>query len=70
MKRYCVRCQAGRIEYFDIVSECDDGYIIRLTRLRDGNEKVIQETMTRHLFDICVQTGYIFELNTNKVSVA
>ena len=70
MKRYCVKCQTGRIEYFDIMHEDDDGFIIRLTRLTDGNEKIIEESMSRHLFNICVQTGYIYELNAAQVSVA
>ena len=70
MKRYCVKCQTGKIEFFDIMAENDDGYTIRLTRLSDGNERTIIDTMPRHLFDICVQTGYIYELEGAAVSVA
>ena len=70
MKRYCIKCRAGRIEFFDIISENDDGYRIRLTRLSDGNERIIEESMTRHLFNICVKTGYIFELENAAVTVA
>ena len=61
MKRYCIKCREGRIEYFDVISESDDGYVIRLTRLRDGAKKIIEENMSRHLFEICVKTGYIYE---------
>ena len=70
MKRYCIRCRAGRLEYFDIVSEDDNGYLIRLTRLSDGNEKTMEERMSRNLFDICVKTGYIFELERAQQVVA
>ena len=70
MKRYCIKCRAGRIEYFDIISENDDGYIIRLTRLSDGNERIMEESMPRHLFDICVKTGYIFALEEAVAAVA
>jgi len=70
MKRYCIKCRSGKIEYFDILSETDDAYNIRLTRLSDGNEKIIEDTMSRDLFDICLQTGYIFELESVAVSVA
>jgi len=70
MKRYCVKSRAGRIEFFDIISENDDGYRIRLTRLSDGNEKTVEESMSRHLFNICVKTGYIYELNNAVVTVA
>ncbi|MDR2433596.1 MAG: hypothetical protein LBD47_03400 [Treponema sp.] len=61
MKRYCIKCRPGRIEYIEIIKEIEDGYLIRLTRLSDGNEKISEETMTRHLFNICLKTGYIYE---------
>ena len=70
MKRYCIRCQTGKIEYFDIISEGDTEYQIRLTRLSDGGERTIEESMSRHLFNICVKTGYIYELENDVASVA
>ena len=70
MKRYCIKCRAGRLEYFDIISENDSGLMIRLTRVSDGNERTVEETMTRHLFNICVKTGYIFELERAAGEVA
>ena len=70
MKRYCIKSRAGRIEYFDILSETDEAYKIRLTRLSDGNERIIEESMSRALFDMCFQTGYIYELESATVSVA
>ena len=70
MKRYCIKCRTGKIEFFDIISETDDGYRIRLTRLSDGNERIVEESMSRHLFNICVKTGYIYELETAAVTVA
>jgi hypothetical protein len=62
MKRYRIKCRAGKIEFFDILSEKDDGYIVRLTKIYDGNEKVSEEFISRRLFDICSKTGYIFEM--------
>ena len=70
MKRYCIKCREGRIEYFDIISEDTDWFTIRLTRLSDGNEKIIEEKMSRNLFDICVKTGYVYELEKAEVFVA
>jgi hypothetical protein len=70
MKRYCIKCRAGRLEYFDIISENDNGLMIRLTRVSDGNERIIEEHMSRHLFNICVKTGYIFELERAVSEVA
>ena len=70
MKRYCIKCRAGKIEYFDIIGENDTEYKIRLTRVSEGNEKIIEESMTRDLFDMCVKTGYIFEMETATATVA
>ena len=70
MKRYCIKSREGKLEYFDIISENEDGYRIRITRLSDGNEKIIEESMTRSLFNMCVQTGYIFEVENDAASVA
>jgi len=70
MKRYCIKCREGRVAYFDVISENDAGFTIRLTRLSDGNERTVEEVMSRHLFNTCVKTGYIFELEKAAVSVA
>ena len=70
MKRYCIKCRAGRIEYFDIISENDSEFMIRLTRVSDGNERTVEEIMSRHLFNICIKTGYIFELEQAAGEVA
>ena len=70
MKRYCLKSRAGKVEFFDIISENDEGYQIRLTRLTDGYEKIIEEFMSRSLFEMCVQTGYIFQVEEKDISVA
>ena len=70
MKRYCIKCRSGRVEYFDIINESDDEYNIRLTRVSDGDEKILSESMTKDLFDVCLKTGYIFELEEAAVTVA
>ena len=62
MKRYCIKSRPGRSDYLDILAETDEGYKIRLTRLGDGNESIREDFINRHLFDICVKTGYLFEL--------
>ena len=70
MKRYSIKCQAGKIEFIDIIREIEDGYIIRLTRLKDGNEKISEETITRHLFNICLKTGCLHEVARKESFVA
>ena len=70
MKRYRIKCRTGRVEYIDIIGEIEDGYVIRLTRLSDGNQKITEETMTRHLFNMCLKTGYIYETAKETAFVA
>jgi len=70
MKRYCIKCRAGRIEFFDIIGENDEEFRIRITRLSDGNEKIVEESMPRHLFNICVKTGYIYEFESASAPAA
>jgi hypothetical protein len=70
MRRYCIKCRSGRIEYFDILSETDNELMIRLYRISDGSEKIIEETMSRDLFNMCTKTGYIYELEMDAAVVA
>ena len=70
MKRYCIKGRSDRIEYFEILREVEDGFLIRLTRVTDGNERIIEEPITRHLFNICLKTGYIYETAGRAVTVA
>jgi hypothetical protein len=62
MKRYYIKSQPGREEYLDVLTETDDGYKIRLTKIGDGYEKIREEFINRHLFDMCIKTGYLSEL--------
>ena len=59
MKRYTIKCLPGNSEYIDILREMDNEYVVRFTRNNNGNEKTTEETITRHLFNLCVQTGYL-----------
>jgi len=70
MKRYCIKSRTGKIEYFDIVSENEYDYNIRIYRISDGREKIIEEPMSRHLFEMCMKTGYIYEMEKPDAVVA
>jgi len=59
MKRYSIKCLPGNTEYIDILQELDNEYLVRFTRTSRGHVKTTEETITRHLFNICVQTGYL-----------
>ena len=59
MKRFTIKCLSGNTEFIDILNETDDEYLVRFTRNRQGYEKTTEETITRNLFNMCVQTGYL-----------
>jgi hypothetical protein len=68
MKRYSIKCLPGNTEYIDILNETDDAYQVRFTRNSNGNIKTSEETITRHLFNICVQTGYLNPMTESSVA--
>ena len=70
MKRYWINCRPGRTEYIDVVKEMENEYLVRFIRQNDGHEKITEETITRHLFDICLKTGYLYETARETCSVA
>jgi hypothetical protein len=62
MKRYGVKSRPGRETYLDILHETDAGYKIRLTKQADGSEDVREDYIDRHLFELCVKTGYLYDI--------
>jgi hypothetical protein len=70
MKRYCIKCEPNRVEYFDVLEENDEGLMVRLTRINDGYEKVSEVFLNTHLFEMCIKTGYIYKMKEKASSVA
>jgi len=68
MKRYNIKCKAGNTEYIDILKESDNEYLVRFTRDNHGSVKTTEETITRHLFNICLQTGYLNPMTESSVA--
>jgi hypothetical protein len=70
MKRYCIKCEPGRVEFLDVLRETDEGFFVRVVRVKDGYDKVIEEFMARSMFEMCVKTGYIYAVAEAASSVA
>ena len=68
MKRYSIRCLTGSTEYIDILKESENEYLVRFTRNNNVRIKTTEETITRHLFNICVQTGYLNPMTETSVA--
>jgi len=58
------------MEYIEIINEIEDGFLIRMTRLYEGFEKISEETISRHLFELCLKTGHIYEMKGRIAKVA
>ena len=70
MKRFCIKCEPGRVEFLDVLRETDEGFFVRVIRVKDGYDKVIEEFMARGMFEMCVKTGYIYAVAEEATSVA
>jgi len=68
MKRYSVKCLPGNTEYVDVLKELDNEYLVRFTRSNNGNIKTTEETIARHLFNICVKAGYLYPVTESSVA--
>jgi hypothetical protein len=62
MTRYAIKSDPGRSEYLDVLNETDNGFMIRVTREKDGYEKTLDDFMPRELFETCLSTGYLCEM--------
>lgn len=68
MKNYYIRSNPGSADYLTILRETDEGYMVRIYRDLDGYEKIIDEFMSTTLFESCLRTGYISEMEENRVT--
>ena len=68
MKNYYIRSNPGSADYLSILGETDEGYMVRIYRDLDGYEKIIDEFMTKVLFESCIRTGYLVEMEENRIA--
>ncbi len=62
MTRYCIKSDSGKSEFVDILQETSSGFMVRVTREKDGYEKVLDEFMSRELFETCINTGFLYNM--------
>lgn len=46
-----------------IIAEKEDGYVIRIVRDQDGYEDVKTDWLSKELFESCLRTGYLTEMD-------
>ncbi len=62
MTRYAIKSDPGRTEFMDVLQETANGYMVRVTREKDGYEKVLDEFISRELFETCINTGFLYNM--------
>lgn len=62
MKTYSVKSFGDRNDYMTVLKETKEGYIIRIVRDMDGYEDVKTDFLSKELFDCCIRTGYLTEI--------
>ncbi len=63
MKTFAIKSTDHAPSMLELVTEIEDGFVVRIVRQRDDWEDVSEEFMTRELFETCVRTGYIYEMS-------
>lgn len=59
METYALRTLQDSNDFITILKETDEGYIVRLTRDKDGYAEVTTEFIAQDLFETCLRTGYL-----------
>jgi hypothetical protein len=68
MKRYRIKTSPCQVAYFDILEEQEDGFQVSITRNINGYETVSKDFLDNNLFDLCLKTGYISEIDADSIS--
>lgn len=62
MKHYSLKSLGNKNDYMTILKELNDGYVIRIVRDMDGYEEVKTDFLSKELFESCIRTGYLTEI--------
>jgi hypothetical protein len=62
MKSYTLKSIGNASDYMTVVREMEDGYVVRIVRDRDGYDEVKTDYISKELFDSCIRTGYLTEI--------
>lgn len=62
MKHYYIKSNPGAENCLSILGETDEGYMVRIYHDLDGYEKISDEFMSAELFESCVRTGYLSQI--------
>ena len=59
--RYRIKSSPEREEFLEVLRRNETGCQVRIVRCYEGYETVTESFLERHLFEMCLQTGYLTE---------
>lgn len=63
LKSYSLKSLGNTNDYMTILGEQDDGYTIKIVRDQDGYYDETTDYLSKELFDCCIRTGYLTEID-------
>ncbi len=70
MKSYSLKSLGNKNDYMTILWEKENGFVIRIVRDQDGYEDVKTDFLSRELFESCIRTGYLTEIEPVAVAIS
>ena len=62
MKTYSLKSLGNKNDYMTVLKETKEGYVIRIVRDMDGYDDVQTDFLSKELFECCIRTGYLTEI--------
>lgn len=70
MKSYSLKSLGNKNDYMTILSEQENGFVIRIVRDQDGYEDIKTDFLSKELFESCIRTGYLTEIEAAAVAIS
>ena len=62
MKSYSLKSLGNKNDYMTVLKETKEGYVSRIVRDMDGYDDVQTDFLSKELFECCIRTGYLTEI--------
>lgn len=70
MKSYSLKSLGNKNDYMTILCEQENGFVIRIVRDQDGYEDIKTDFLSKELFESCIRTGYLTEIEAVAVAIS
>ncbi len=68
MVQYRVKGDALITTYVEIAEEIGDSYRVIMKRVSDSSVREQSELMSKHLFELCLRTGFLTKVDQKEVN--